>query len=138
MSVWQSIASPGPLLYGREGELVSVSIHVAPRDLEALLEALARLEFPINPQIYHDAALIYRYPDGQEEAEPVTIVEFPAWATHLDEVRGGLLAQGFDESCLYVAHMLEDLHGDAPAEPAPTGARWVSRVRRKNGRAAAA
>ena len=43
-------------LCGREGVLVSVSIHVDPRHLESLLEALAHLQFPINPQIYHDAA----------------------------------------------------------------------------------
>ena len=50
-------------LCGREGPLLSVSISVDPRHLESLLEALAQLTFPINPQIYHDAALIYRFPD---------------------------------------------------------------------------
>ena len=41
-----------------EGALVSVSIHIDPRYLEVLLEALARIDFPINPQIYHDAEIV--------------------------------------------------------------------------------
>ena len=52
MSVWQCTPSAAPLC-GSEGELVAVSISVSPRDLEALLEGLAHVDFPINPQIYH-------------------------------------------------------------------------------------
>ena len=52
MSVWQCTPSASPLS-GSEGELVSVSISVDPRDLEGLLEALAHISFPINPQIFH-------------------------------------------------------------------------------------
>ena len=52
MSVWQCTPSATPLC-GREGELVAVSISVSPRDLEALLEGLACVDFPINPQIHH-------------------------------------------------------------------------------------
>ena len=51
-------------LCGREGALVCVSISVDPRSLESLLEALAELDFPINPQIFHDAALIPPRIDG--------------------------------------------------------------------------
>ena len=40
-------------LSGSEGELVAVSVSVSPHDLEALLEGLACVDFPINPQIYH-------------------------------------------------------------------------------------
>jgi len=52
MSVWQDTPSASAL-GGSEGELISVSISVDPRDLEALLESLAQVDFPINPQIYH-------------------------------------------------------------------------------------
>jgi len=62
MSVWQCTPSAAPI-GGSEGELVAVSITVNPRDLEALLEALASVDFPINPQICH--------------AESETMVEFP-------------------------------------------------------------
>ena len=55
MSVWPKILPSTPSLSGREGDLISVSINVDPRYLESLLEALAQVSFPINPQIYHDA-----------------------------------------------------------------------------------
>ena len=59
MSVWPSVPSThSPALRGSDGELVSVSVTVEPRDLEDLLEALAALDFPVNPQIYHDAAVV--------------------------------------------------------------------------------
>ena len=70
MSVWQCTPSASPLC-GSEGELVSVSISVDPRDLEGLLEALAHISFPINPQIYHA--------DGHSP-QARTVVEFPAYA----------------------------------------------------------
>jgi hypothetical protein len=135
MSVW-----PQPLtasLSGREGDLVSVSIHVDPRDLELLLEALAQVSFPINPEIYHDAAIVYRYADAREETESTTLVEFPAYARRLDEVRRALDAHGFDPEDLYVTGMLDAIHTDRPAEPAPQGAAYVARYRLKR-RAAAA
>ena len=77
-------------LCGREGPLLSVSISVDPRHLESLLEALAQLTFPINPQIYHDAALVYHFPDDHEETEGTTLVEFPAYEAQLGDVRGAL------------------------------------------------
>jgi hypothetical protein len=70
MSVWSTaVTAPLPLL-GAEGALVSVSISVEPPRLEALLDALAHLDFPINPQIYHDAGPV---------ANPAAMVEFPAY-----------------------------------------------------------
>jgi len=42
-----------PGLFGLEGELVSLRIRVEPKHLEDLLEALALLDFPVNPQLYH-------------------------------------------------------------------------------------
>lgn len=118
-------------LCGREGALVSVSISVDPRHLESLLEALAQLSFPINPQIYHDAALIYRFSDLHEETEATTLVEFPAYEAQLDAVRGALSAYGFDPASLRATGMLDDIHAAAPAEPAPAGAPYVSLLRVK-------
>jgi hypothetical protein len=119
-------------LSGREGALVSVSISVDPRHLESLLEALSELSFPINPQIYHDAALIYRYPDCHEETETTTLVEFPAYEARLDDVRGGLAAFGFEPNCLHVTRMLDELHAELPEEPAPAGAPYSSLLRVKH------
>jgi len=51
MSVWPKILQESPSLSTAEGALVSVSIHVEPHRLESLLEALALVSFPINPQI---------------------------------------------------------------------------------------
>jgi hypothetical protein len=82
MSVWQ--------LSGSEGALVSVSLTVSPRDLEGVLEELSTLDFPVNPQIYHGARVVYLYPNGREENEPATIVEFPAYEARLPEIRQAL------------------------------------------------
>jgi len=82
MSVWQDTPSAS-VLCGSEGELVSVSISVDPRDLEALLEALARVDFPINPQIYHGEG---------HPPETCTIVVFPAYAGRLPQVREAVSA----------------------------------------------
>ncbi|SPE25000.1 conserved hypothetical protein [Candidatus Sulfopaludibacter sp. SbA3] len=94
MSVWPKLVPASLSLPDGEGVLVSVSIQIAPRHLESLLEALAHIAFPINPQIYHDAA-------------PGTLVEFPAYETHLDEVRRVLQAFGFDPQSLRITSMLE-------------------------------
>jgi len=99
MSVWQCTPSAGPLS-GSEGELVAVSITANPRDLEALLEALARVDFPINPQIYHA--------DGHAP-EASTVVEFPAYAGGLSQVRAALSGSGFDPEAIRVRGMLEQI-----------------------------
>jgi hypothetical protein len=124
-------------LCGREGTLVSISISVDPRHLESLLEALAQLSFPINPQIYHDAALVYRYADDREETRATTLVEFPAYEAQIERVVGALESYGFDRDCLQVTGMLDEIHAEHPVEPAPVGAAYVSRLRVKR-RAAAA
>ena len=99
MSVWQCTPSAAPLC-GSEGELVAVSISVSPRDLEALLEGLARVDFPINPQIYHA---------GSEASGIGTIVEFPAYAGGLAQVRAALAGAGFDPEAIRVRGMLDEL-----------------------------
>jgi hypothetical protein len=106
MSVWQCTTSASPLS-GSEGELVSVSISVDPRDLEGLLEALAHIDFPINPQIYHA--------DGHS-AQARTVVEFPAYAGGLPQVRAALSSSGV-EAAIRVRGMLEALQAVLGQEP---------------------
>ena len=131
MSVWPKIVPESPSLSTAEGALVSVSIHVEPHRLESLLEALALVSFPINPQIYHDAALVYRYADGHREGESATLVEFPAYEGRLDEVRAALQASGFAPDCLHALSMLDEIQAEEHVEPAPAGAAYVSRCRVK-------
>jgi hypothetical protein len=126
MSVWQEPTLNGTLS-SREGALVSVSIKVDPRDLEVLLEALARIDFPINPQIYHDAAVVYFYADGSERSESATLVEFPAYAGRLEEVRDALAAYAFDPADMQVTGMLDAIRAGDAQEPAPPGAGYAAR-----------
>jgi hypothetical protein len=110
MSVWPSTLPASPTLSGREGALVSVSIDVDPRRLESLLEALAQTGFPINPQIYHDAAVVYLSADGREETQTATLVEFPAYEGRLDEVRNALDSHGFEPASICATGMLDEIH----------------------------
>ena len=64
------------------------------RDLEALLEVLSHVNFPINPQIYH--------------AEKTT-VEFPAYAGGLAQVRAVLADSGFDPEAIRIKGMMEQI-----------------------------
>jgi hypothetical protein len=106
MSVW-STAVPAPVsLLGNEGALVSVSISVEPPRLEALLDALAHLDFPINPQIYHDSGPV---------AQPAATVEFPAYEKRLPEIRNMLEACGFPGKALAALAMLESIRGGRAA-----------------------
>jgi len=99
MSVWSTTAFAATLpLLGTEGALVSVSICVEPPRLEALLDALAHLDFPINPEIYHDAG-------------PATLVEFPAYEKRLPEIRSMLEACGFPAKSVAATAMLESIRG---------------------------
>ena len=131
MSVWPETVSANTALLGREGALISVSIAVDPRHLESLLEALAQVSFPVNPQIYHDASLVYRYADRHEESQPVTLVEFPAYGSRLEEVRRAVAAYGFDPATVHASDMLAELQTDCPVDPAPDGAPYVEVCRRK-------
>src|ERR1700690_2261167 len=97
MSVWPSVqpTDASLALSGREGELLSVSVDVAARDLEDLLEALALLDFPVNPQIFHDAAVVHVMADGSRRETPTTLVEFPAYRGSVKQIRDVLAAYGF-------------------------------------------
>ena len=135
MSVWPKPLLRGwgdtPSLSSSEGALVSVSISVDPHCLESLLEALAQVSFPINPQIYHEAAIVYRYADEREETESTTLVEFPGYAGRVDEVRQAIASFGFDPASIQVIGMLDEIHSDSHPEPVPPGAEYSSRYRVK-------
>jgi len=128
MSVWPRTTS----LSGREGDLISVSISVDPRYLESLLETLAQVSFPVNPQIYHDAAIVYLYPDGHEETMATTLVEFPAYGSQLEHVRAALESHGFDPASLQVTGMLEEIQSESQVATPPPGANYVVRHRVKH------
>jgi hypothetical protein len=83
----------GPALFGQEGELVLLRVAVEPRLLEDLLEALAGLDFPVNPQLYHRPAHV--------------TVEFPAYSARVEEVRQTLQRHGFNAASLEIASGLE-------------------------------
>ncbi|MBI4874953.1 MAG: hypothetical protein HY822_10015 [Acidobacteria bacterium] len=103
MSVWPS-SEYAPGLRGAEGILLSIRVSVEPRLLEELLEALAEVPFPVNPEIHHPLAV----PAGERSR---TIVEFPAYETRLAEVRETLRRHGFDPDSARVASMLEEIQG---------------------------
>ncbi len=103
MSVWPDAVPASLSLSESEGALVSVFIQVAPRHLESLLEALASIEFPINPQIHHELGVS-------------AAVEFPAYESHLSEVRRALQASGFDPHCMRVTSMLDAIRGRAAGQ----------------------
>jgi hypothetical protein len=135
MSVWP-VTTASPVLSSSNGALVSVSINVDPRHLESLLEALACVAFPINPQIYHGALMVYRYFDGHEVTETAVLVEFPAYGDQMAEVERALDAYGFDRSTIQVTGMLDEIHSAARPESAPKGVAYVSRYRVKHAAAA--
>ena len=66
-------------LFGREGELISLSVATDPKLLEDLLEALASLDFPVNPQLYHRPTEV--------------LVEFPAYLSQVERARSPCAAR---------------------------------------------
>jgi hypothetical protein len=130
MNVRPEAPSSGHLsLSGSEGELILVSIAVEPRLLEALLDTLGGLSFPVNPEIFHAASIVRVYVDGRREAEPATIVDFPAYAGNLLAVKNALAARGFPAESLWTRSILEGIHSDTECGPAPEGAPYVSLLR---------
>ena len=132
MSVWAKSSPAAGALSGREGDLISVSINVDPRYLESLLETLAQVSFPVNPQIYHDAAIVYLFPDGHEETEATTLVEFPAYGGQLEEVCRALESLGFDPASLQVTSMLDEIQSESQLAATPHGGDYVARHRVKH------
>jgi hypothetical protein len=89
---WPASDAATPHLFGLQGELVDLRIPVEPRLLEDLLEALASLDFPVNPQLFHQPGVV--------------LVEFPAYANHLTAVRKRLSDVGFDPDSVEVYGIL--------------------------------
>jgi hypothetical protein len=119
MCAWSDSITPQPALHGTSGELVSVRIAVEPRLLESLLEALAEVSFPVNPEIYHQAVVVCVSAGGRRESKPVTLVEFPAYRDGLAEVRNALETHGLDPDAIQVRSMLSEIQdgpkrGDVP------------------------
>ena len=85
-----------PSLFGSEGELVLLRVTVEPRLLEDLLELLAQLDFPVNPELHHRPAQV--------------LVEFPAYHGRVDEVRHALRMHGFDPAAVEAANILALAH----------------------------
>ena len=132
MSVWPEIPSAGTVaLRGSEGELALVSIAVEPRLLENLLDALAGLPFPVNPEIYHNASVARVYADGRREVAPAIIVDFPAYGGSLPAVRIALEGRGFEPGSIWSRNILDGIHSEEDAGPAPQGAPYVAVIRRR-------
>ena len=127
MSVWPAALPGGPALSGTEGALVSVSIEVDARSLESLLEALAEVQLPINPEIFHEASIVSQRSDGSESVEDITLVEFPAYAPWLDHIREAVASYGFDLSRIHITGMLEEIHLDGAVEECPPRSPFVCR-----------
>ncbi|MCX6622339.1 MAG: hypothetical protein NTY38_14970 [Acidobacteria bacterium] len=114
MSNWsthQFSAPTGPSLFTNEGELVFVRLAVEPRLLEALLDALSQVDFPINPELRHNAE--------ESGGRKLTLVEFPAYAANIHDLGAILRVRGFDPSLLRVSSMLDELQSNAPSPAFP-------------------
>ncbi len=82
-------------LTGSEGELLSIHIFAPWRDLESVLEALARVDFPINPEITH--------------GQPLTEIAIPVFSNQVGEVRGALSGNGLSHCRMEVRSFLREL-----------------------------
>lgn len=133
MSVWHEKQFADPLAGSEGSPLMLVSVEVEPRGLEALLETLARLDFPVNPEIYHDAAVVSVREDGARTMRPATLVEFPAYQPQLERVRGALRTNGFDPESAVALPMLSALRAGEASEVTPSSPGCVRsfRVRRR-------
>jgi hypothetical protein len=122
--------APNFSLSSSEGDLVSIAICVEPRRLETLLETLARVGFPINPQICHEAVIAFPRADEREETAVTTLVEFPAYLGRLEEVYRALESEGFERDAVQSTSMLEELRSGNSSAPHGSGPRWVVRSRK--------
>jgi hypothetical protein len=83
-----------PALFTSLGQLVVVRLTVEPRHLEELLEALAALDFPVNPELIHSQGAV--------------AVEFPAYDANVPEVQAMLDRCGFDPESLKLFGVLQN------------------------------
>ncbi|MEO8027555.1 MAG: hypothetical protein ABI823_13830 [Bryobacteraceae bacterium] len=84
-----------PVLAGPEGELLLVRIEVPAARLETVLDCLATVPFPLNPELHH--------------GHPRSAVEFPAYGPWLPQLRATLDAVGLGETTLSISPMLDVL-----------------------------
>jgi hypothetical protein len=91
MNYWPA---PGtaPALVGADGELILLYIDVEPKLLEDFLDLLARLDFPVNPDLHHHANCV--------------TVSFPAYSGRIEEIRQLMSSYGFDPKSLVAEHAL--------------------------------
>ena len=90
-----STSAVSPVLAGPEGELLLVRIRIPAAQLERLLDSLAVMPFPINPELQH--------------GYPLSTVEFPAYASRAIEVRRLLDSAGLRGVDLAMSPMLAEL-----------------------------
>jgi hypothetical protein len=89
-----------PVLHGNEGELVILRISVEPRLVEQALDTLARLSFPVSPQLHHAG------PGAR------TVIEFPAWSGRLKAVEAALGSANLaEETSVTVRSMIQEIAG---------------------------
>jgi len=79
-------------LRGSGGELLRIRIAADARHLEDVLEAVAELPFPVNPEIQH----------GAHQSQ----IEFPAYSQWLDEIRTALESSGLSRDLVEVQTVL--------------------------------
>ncbi len=82
---------PGEVLCGSGGELVMVRVMVSAKDLEEVLETLAELDFPVNPELFHRGA--------------ETTIEFPAYSGKLPQIFAVLRDKGALETVSMLAEI---------------------------------
>lgn len=75
-----------------EGELIQIRVSTEPWHLESVLDCLASLSFPINPQIYHGIP---------------TVVEFPGYLNQVPDIRKSFEENGLDPATIQTSSMLE-------------------------------
>jgi len=85
-----------PVLAGRDGELLLVRLRIPAPQLENVLDSLATLPFPINPELHHGF--------------PESTIEFPAYALRTADIRTALNAAGLSGIHVEVAPMLAVLN----------------------------
>ncbi len=83
---------PASSLRGAEGDLMLIRIAADARHLEDVLEAVAELPFPVNPEIHHGAHQSH--------------VEFPAYSKWVPEIRSILESQGLSREVVEVDTIL--------------------------------
>ena len=78
-----------------EGELLHLSVTVALRQIESLLDTLGGLPFPVNPEIIHSGLKT----DGRTGT---VLVRFPAYGRRLAVVLGSLERAGLPSASVEV------------------------------------